>query len=127
MAADKVRLFIHSLPSVLFAYFRRQADSVCSEGHSSRSASPEMYSLPPPDMQLIIDKMASYVAKNGRDFEAIVKSKGKGKSSVLQRLIYHSLEPETARIVNTSTDYAELELTAIHPAGIVFPLNNVGH
>lgn len=31
---------------------------------------------PSPEMVLIIDKMASYVAKNGRDFEAIVKSKG---------------------------------------------------
>lgn len=32
--------------------------------------------LPPTDMQLIIDKMASYVAKNGRDFENVVKNKG---------------------------------------------------
>lgn len=31
---------------------------------------------PPPDVQPIIDKMASYVAKNGDDFETIVKSKG---------------------------------------------------
>ncbi|RZF48483.1 hypothetical protein LSTR_LSTR007761 [Laodelphax striatellus] len=31
---------------------------------------------PPADLQLIIDKMASYVAKNGRDFESIVRSKG---------------------------------------------------
>jgi hypothetical protein len=41
-----------------------------------------MFTVPPPDMQLIIDKMASYVAKNGRDFEAIVRSKGKGKASI---------------------------------------------
>ena len=107
MAGDRVPVCIHRLSIVLFVYLRRQADSVCSRGHSSRSASPEMFTLPPPDMQLIIDKMASYVAKNGRDFEAIVKSKGKGD---------HSLEPETARVVNTSTDNAELELTAIHPA-----------
>ena len=32
--------------------------------------------LPPLDIQLIIDKMASYVAKNGRDFEKVVQSKG---------------------------------------------------
>ncbi|GJQ85386.1 su(w[a]) [Trypoxylus dichotomus] len=32
--------------------------------------------IPPDETKLIIDKMASYVAKNGRDFEAIVKSKG---------------------------------------------------
>ncbi|KAH7938122.1 hypothetical protein HPB49_020415 [Dermacentor silvarum] len=31
---------------------------------------------PPPDVQPIIDKMAIYVAKNGEDFETIVKSKG---------------------------------------------------
>ncbi|XP_077488346.1 suppressor of white-apricot isoform X2 [Amblyomma americanum] len=31
---------------------------------------------PPPDVQPIIDKMAVYVAKNGEDFETIVKSKG---------------------------------------------------
>ncbi|CAL1279987.1 unnamed protein product [Larinioides sclopetarius] len=30
---------------------------------------------PPPDIQPIIDKMAEYVAKNGEDFETIVKSK----------------------------------------------------
>ncbi|KAL3243394.1 hypothetical protein MRX96_047453 [Rhipicephalus microplus] len=30
----------------------------------------------PPDVQPIIDKMAVYVAKNGEDFETIVKSKG---------------------------------------------------
>ncbi|KAL1480199.1 hypothetical protein MTO96_051240 [Rhipicephalus appendiculatus] len=30
----------------------------------------------PPDVQPIIDKMAIYVAKNGEDFETIVKSKG---------------------------------------------------
>ncbi|XP_064489112.1 splicing factor, suppressor of white-apricot homolog isoform X2 [Ornithodoros turicata] len=31
---------------------------------------------PPPDIQPIIDKMAIYVAKNGDDFETVVKSKG---------------------------------------------------
>lgn len=69
--------------TVLNCDFRRQVSSVYSGGHSSsRSASPEMFTVPPPDMQLIIDKMASYVAKNGRDFEAIVRSKGKGKASI---------------------------------------------
>ena len=107
LADDRVPVCIHRLSSVLFVYLRGQADSVCSRGHSSRSSSPEVFTLPPPDMQLIIDKMASYVAKNGRDFEAIVKSKGKED---------HSLEPETAQVVNTSSDNAALELTAIHPA-----------
>ncbi|KAJ4445452.1 hypothetical protein ANN_07258 [Periplaneta americana] len=57
--------------------YRRPVDSVSSGG--SRSTSPqhhETFVMPPPDIQLIIDKMASYVAKNGRDFEAIVRSKG---------------------------------------------------
>ncbi|KAK6642152.1 hypothetical protein RUM44_013875 [Polyplax serrata] len=31
--------------------------------------------VPPNEMQTIIDKMASYVAKNGRDFEAVVQMK----------------------------------------------------
>lgn len=36
----------------------------------------EPYILPPPpDIQPIVDKMAEYVAKNGEDFEIIVKSK----------------------------------------------------
>lgn len=127
LATDRVPLFIYSLSSVLFAYFRKQAGSVGSGGHSSRSPSPEMFGVPPSDVQLIIDKMASYVAKNGRDFEAIVKSKGEGESSVLHRLICYNLEPETARIVGTSTDYAELELTAIDPACIVFCCHFVIH
>lgn len=32
--------------------------------------------VPPPHFLPIIDKMASYVAKNGENFEAMVKSKG---------------------------------------------------
>lgn len=86
-------LFIQSLFTVLCCDFRKQADSVYSGGHSSsRSVSPEMFTHPPPDMQLIIDKMASYVAKNGRDFEAIVRSKGKEEVCILlYRQICHSV------------------------------------
>lgn len=40
--------------------------------------------VPPADIQIIIDKMASYVAKNGRDFEAIVKNKGDPRFSFLE-------------------------------------------
>ena len=32
---------------------------------------------PPPDVQPIIDKMAEYVAKNGKDFEDSIRAKGK--------------------------------------------------
>lgn len=40
--------------------------------------------VPPADIQIIIDKMASYVAKNGRDFEIIVKSKGDPRFNFLE-------------------------------------------
>ncbi|XP_011305382.1 splicing factor, suppressor of white-apricot homolog isoform X2 [Fopius arisanus] len=40
--------------------------------------------VPPADIQIIIDKMASYVAKNGRDFEAIVKAKGDPRFNFLE-------------------------------------------
>ncbi|XP_057319868.1 splicing factor, suppressor of white-apricot homolog isoform X1 [Microplitis mediator] len=40
--------------------------------------------VPPADVQIIIDKMASYVAKNGRDFEAIVKAKGDARFNFLE-------------------------------------------
>lgn len=40
--------------------------------------------MPPADVQIIIDKMASYVAKNGRDFEAIVKAKGDPRFNFLE-------------------------------------------
>nr|CAD7258464.1 unnamed protein product [Timema shepardi] len=40
--------------------------------------------IPPSDLQLIIDKMASYVSKNGRDFETIVKSKGDNRFLFLE-------------------------------------------
>ena len=40
--------------------------------------------VPPAEVQIIIDKMASYVAKNGRDFEAIVKNKGDPRFNFLE-------------------------------------------
>lgn len=41
------------------------------------------YEVPPSDIQLIVDKMASYVARNGADFESIVRSKGDPRFSFL--------------------------------------------
>lgn len=38
---------------------------------------------PPEEMQVVIDKMASYVSKNGADFETIVKSKGDARFEFL--------------------------------------------
>ncbi|XP_024884611.1 splicing factor, suppressor of white-apricot homolog isoform X2 [Temnothorax curvispinosus] len=40
--------------------------------------------VPPAEVQVIIDKMASYVAKNGRDFETIVKNKGDSRFNFLE-------------------------------------------
>ncbi|XP_033211076.1 splicing factor, suppressor of white-apricot homolog isoform X3 [Belonocnema kinseyi] len=40
--------------------------------------------VPPAEVQIIIDKMASYVAKNGRDFEAIVRNKGDSRFNFLE-------------------------------------------
>ncbi|XP_013776613.1 splicing factor, suppressor of white-apricot homolog isoform X1 [Limulus polyphemus] len=39
---------------------------------------------PPPDLQPVIDKMAIYVAKNGEDFEIIVKSKSDKRFEFLE-------------------------------------------
>jgi hypothetical protein len=65
-----------------------------------------MFTVPPPDMQLIIDKMASYVAKNGRDFEAIVRSKGKGKACIfLHRQVCNNIKTKNSDDVNTSYSY----------------------
>lgn len=38
---------------------------------------------PPGETRMVIDKMASYVAKNGADFEAIVRSKGDSRFEFL--------------------------------------------
>jgi len=39
--------------------------------------------IPPPELQTIVDKMASYVARNGRTFEEVVKNKDKKRFSFL--------------------------------------------
>ncbi|KAF2893982.1 hypothetical protein ILUMI_12190 [Ignelater luminosus] len=44
--------------------------------NENSSEDEEAVKIPPGEMQQIIDKMASYVLKNGKDFENIVKSKG---------------------------------------------------
>ncbi|XP_023342050.1 splicing factor, suppressor of white-apricot homolog [Eurytemora carolleeae] len=43
----------------------------------------EPLSIPPPDLQTIIDKMASYVARNGRSFEEVVRIKDSVRFSFL--------------------------------------------
>ncbi|KRT80374.1 hypothetical protein AMK59_8728, partial [Oryctes borbonicus] len=65
----------HAFPLVHYG-----SDSEEETGHDTDSKEAESNDgrckIPPDETKLIIDKMASYVAKNGRDFEAIVKSKG---------------------------------------------------
>ena len=39
--------------------------------------------IPPPDLQTIVDKMASYVARNGRSFEEVVRTKDEERFSFL--------------------------------------------
>ncbi|XP_033357887.1 splicing factor, suppressor of white-apricot homolog isoform X1 [Bombus vosnesenskii] len=51
---------------------------------SQKQLSRPSFIVPPADVQIIIDKMASYVAKNGRDFEAIVKNKGDPRFNFLE-------------------------------------------
>lgn len=51
-----------------------------SESSASPSKGTSEYSnikWPPPDVQMVIDKMASYIIKNGVEFETMVRSRGK--------------------------------------------------
>lgn len=45
---------------------------------------PEILS-PPPDMQVIIDKTAAYVLKNGKDFEDVLRTRNDGRFTFLER------------------------------------------
>ncbi|XP_065201078.1 protein suppressor of white apricot [Planococcus citri] len=67
--------------------------------------------LPPLDMQLIIDKMASYVAKNGRDFESVVQNKGDSRFSFLNK--DHVFNPYYQQKVQL---YLQLENPNLSPA-----------
>lgn len=44
-------------------------------GLSELPLDPQSIIPPPPDLQPIVDKLATYVAKNGPDFESIIKAK----------------------------------------------------
>ena len=44
-------------------------------GMSTTPQVPDQIIPPPPDLQPIVDKLANYVAKNGPDFESIIKAK----------------------------------------------------
>lgn len=47
-----------------------------SDDESSTDSDETNIKVPPGEMQIVIDKMANYVSKNGADFESIVKGKG---------------------------------------------------
>lgn len=47
-----------------------------TDDDSSTDSDEVTVKVPPGEMQVVIDKMASYVSKNGADFENIVRSKG---------------------------------------------------
>ncbi|XP_069941663.1 splicing factor, suppressor of white-apricot homolog [Cherax quadricarinatus] len=58
-----------------------------SESLTSNTESTSEYSSikwPPPDVQMVIDKMASYIIKNGADFEAMVRSRDDPRFSFLK-------------------------------------------
>ena len=63
----------------LFTEHRRTSalcfSSMDTEDDSERPQIEPQIEPPPPDLQSIIDKMAMYVAKNGPEFEIVVKSK----------------------------------------------------
>ena len=55
----------------------KTVDTAAARAEEKVTAAAPSVTLPPSDVKLIIDKMASYVAKNGRDFEGIVMGRGK--------------------------------------------------
>lgn len=50
-------------------------DSIGVKEKQSAEETKEVYSIPSVDLQLVIDKMADYVSKNGDQFEDIIKAK----------------------------------------------------
>lgn len=48
----------------------------CLETKEEETTEYSRIKWPPPDVQMVIDKMASYIIKNGAEFEAMVRSRG---------------------------------------------------
>ena len=53
----------------------RESTKEKKAAESTRESGPNPIAPPPPDIQPIIDRMAMYVAKNGQEFEMVVKSR----------------------------------------------------
>lgn len=67
---------------------------------------------PPSDIKTIIEKMASYVSKNGSDFESIVKSKGDQRFEFLNET--HKFHPYyKAKIKEYSADIVTIKKSPI--------------
>lgn len=70
--------------------------------------------VPPPALQTIIDKMASYVARNGRTFEEVVKAKDRNKFSFLfQGDKHHSYYVHKLQMYTTGTAEAKLTVEPV--------------
>lgn len=66
--------------------------------------------IPPAETQQIIDKMASYVTKNGSDFEAIVSSKGDPRFVFLQPThVFHPYYKYKLKECGALTDNKKIE------------------
>ena len=61
-------------PLLSLVHYGTDSEDDQDEDHDRGGGVAEM--VPPDDVRVIIDKMATYVSKNGDDFEKIVKSKG---------------------------------------------------
>lgn len=58
----------------------------CLETKEEETTEYSRIKWPPPDVQMVIDKMASYIIKNGAEFEAMVRSRGIKLSFLLNTL-----------------------------------------
>ncbi|XP_033747378.1 splicing factor, suppressor of white-apricot homolog isoform X2 [Pecten maximus] len=107
--------------------FYLSRDSPASEDSSSR----ESFSIPgapqivppPPDLQPVIDRMAMYVAKNGVEFEIVVKSKNDPRFAFLES--YHVHYPyynfkKNIHITETAKEKRRLEKE--RPKGVSFSI-----
>lgn len=73
-----------------------------SDTENENSSEDEAVKIPPGEMRQIIDKMASYVLKNGKDFENIVKSKGDPRFEFLNE--NHEYHPYYMLKIKESTE-----------------------
>ncbi|XP_069136279.1 splicing factor, suppressor of white-apricot homolog isoform X1 [Argopecten irradians] len=102
-------------------------DSPASEDSSSRDSfsipgAPQVVP-PPPDLQPVIDRMAMYVAKNGVEFEIVVKSKNDPRFAFLES--YHVHYPyynfkKNIHITETAKEKRRLEKE--RPKGVSFSI-----